>query len=108
MPLPEHAALVVAVATHVDEVEGAPFIEDAAQEALDLVTTLVGTRAASIPDGIGRRACIEVAADLFYRRSARNGIVGINSMEVTPVRIQRDPLTPAYPLLVQYLGRGIA
>lgn len=77
-------------------------------EATELVSKHVGT--ATVPAVIIDRAVLEVGADLFYRRAARNGIVSFgNGVEAASViRINRDPMTQAYPLLAPYLGLGFA
>ena len=78
------------------------YIED---NALDGVT---------VPDAILDRATLEVSADLFYRRSAPHGIVntaysGGEGMSSEPIRISRDPMAAARPLLAQWVMEfGIA
>jgi hypothetical protein len=108
MSLPTLADLKSKLPAHVDQPVADEHTDDAAAEALELATTLAGSRAEAIPVAIAMRGCLEVAADLYYRRTARNGIVGLNSLEVQPVRINRDPLTAVRPLWAPYLGPGIA
>lgn len=64
---------------------------------------------ADVPAPISDRAALEVAAELFHRRQAPNGI----SQFATPdgggaVRVARDPMVAAYPLLAPFVGRGLA
>ena len=53
------------------------------------------------------RAITEVAADLFHRRNAPNGIANAQFAGFdgapTAVRISRDPLAPAYPILRRWV-----
>ncbi len=62
----------------------------------------------TIPDAILEGAYLEVAADLFNRRQAPNGILsqqydaGMGTV-ASPIRINRDPLTPAYSLLAPWV-----
>ena len=119
MPLPALEALKTRLVSYVEAEPGID-VDEAAEEALQLVTDLILTDVdpedtetinelmARVPAPAGRRACLEVGADLYYRRMSRNGIVNINSGTVEPVRINRNPLTPAYPILRPYLGAGIA
>lgn len=78
------------------------------EEASELVERHIGT--ATVPEAIMARAVLEVGADLFYRRAARNGVVNFgNGVEAASVvRINRDPMTQAYPLLSPYVGLGFA
>lgn len=61
------------------------------------------------PTAILDRAYKEVAADLFNRRNAPNGIVNqqflnIDGVGSGPVRISRDPMAPAYKILSRWVG----
>lgn len=87
-----------------------PFVVDCTNEAIDLVTAHADTRLDRVPAAVLRRAVVEVGADLFHRRAARNGVIAFDETEVSasPVRIGRDPLAAARPLLAPYLGVGIA
>ena len=113
MPLPTAAALVPLLAEHVEWDQADAHLTSAAAEAVSLVTgkvTAAGRapdRAEAIPADIGIRACLEVGADLFYRRTARHGIAGLNGADGMPMRIQRDPLAAALPILAPWLGWGI-
>ncbi|MGX9346381.1 hypothetical protein [Microbacterium sp. KNMS] len=84
-------------------------------EATALVNRHIGaTTAASNPHGVPQtvidRAVLEVGADLFYRKAARNGVVNFgNGMEGAAVlRINRDPMSQAYAILGPYLPMGFA
>lgn len=87
-----------------------PYISQCAIEAVDMVMHYIGAEKDSIPASVFQRACVEVGADLYHRRSARNGIAGFEDTDITsaPVRINRDPLVPARPILAPYMKVGIA
>lgn len=84
------------------------FADACREEAEALVANHVGQ--AVVPDVIKARAVLEVGADLYYRRAARNGVVSFGSgiEAASVVRINRDPMTQAYPLLAPYVGPGFA
>lgn len=54
------------------------------------------------------RAYLEVGAELFHRKSTKNAVAQFAAPDGTPVRIARDPLVAAYPLLRPFLGGGFA
>lgn len=104
MPAPALAARLAAFV-------GSPptdFVGECAAAAARLVGDYIAGR--EVPGEVRDRAVIEVGADLYHRRSARNGVAGFEDTDIAPapVRINRDPLVPAYPLLARYLGWGIA
>jgi hypothetical protein len=82
------------------------FLEQCWEEAAELVTKHVG--AASVPDAIFFRATLEVGSELYNRRAAPNGIVQFADFNAPAIRIARDPMVGAYPLLRPYMGPGIA
>lgn len=85
----------------------APLIAECEESALELVTQHVG--GATVPDSVLRVAVREVGADLFHRRKSRNGVTTFAGGEgVTPIRLNRDPLTAAYPILRPYLPPALA
>ena len=82
-------------------------IADCLLEAQALVAKYVGV--AAVPAPILDRAHLEVAADLFNRRNAPNGIVnqqfamadgGVGGQAV---RVTRDPMKAAYGLLGRWV-----
>lgn len=78
--------------------EHTALIADSLSEALTLVAKYVGT--APVAEALRDRAVLEVAADLFHRRNAPNGIT--NQFDIAdgqPLRISRDPMAPAYKIL---------
>lgn len=81
-------------------------VEDAWDTAYALVTTYVG--AAEVPTVIFDRAVLEVGSELFHRKNAPNGVAQFNTFDAAPIRVARDPMVAAYPLLSPYLGPVIA
>ncbi|NNG20301.1 hypothetical protein HJ590_12100 [Naumannella sp. ID2617S] len=89
-------------------VEPSGFVAECTAEADALVTQRVGQ--ATVPASVRARAVLEVGADLWYRKQTRNGIAGFGSTEtgIQPVRIARDPMAAAEPILRPWLTPGIA
>lgn len=83
-----------------------PYLGECITEATALVGKHAGDRLPTIPEPVVDRAILEVAADLYHRRATRNGIAGFDDTEISAslVRINRDPLTPARPILAPWIG----
>jgi hypothetical protein len=84
----------------------APVVEACWDEASALVSRFVG--ASDVPAVIVRRATLEVGAELFARRSAPSGISQFQDATGGSIRLARDPMTGAYPILTPFVGMGIA
>ncbi|MCX4577945.1 hypothetical protein OHB41_33130 [Streptomyces sp. NBC_01571] len=83
-----------------------PFVEQCWTEAVALVTAYVGSQ--TVPQTILDRAALETGSELFHRRSAPNGVAQFAiSPDVAPIRVARDPMVGAYPLLKKYMVVGI-
>jgi hypothetical protein len=83
------------------------FVTACWDESVALVTKFVGT--ATVPSTVLLRARIECGSELYHRRSAPNGIAQFATLDGgSAVRVARDPMIAAYPLLVPYVGQGIA
>lgn len=82
------------------------YVEQCVAEAKEMVANHIGK--ATVPTSIVDRAELEVGAELFHRRQSRNGIAGLDGVDAAPMRIARDPMKAAAPLLAPYLGPGIA
>lgn len=54
------------------------------------------------------RAILEVAAELYHRKNTKNAVAQFASPDGSPVRIARDPMVAAYPILRQLVGGGFA
>ncbi|MDQ0645661.1 hypothetical protein [Microbacterium murale] len=77
------------------------------EQAAALISQHIG--AATVPTIITERATLEVGAELFHRRDTKNGISQFMSTDGgQALRVARDPMVAAYPLLAPYVGRGIA
>lgn len=78
-------------------------------EATELVHRFIGgeSNPFGVPTSSLERAVLEVGADLFYRRMARNGIASFEGDAIQPQRINRDPMSAAYPFLRPYLVTGL-
>lgn len=77
------------------------------EEAVELVGRYVGS--ATVPQTVLERAHLEVGSELFHRRNAPNGISQFATLDgSSAVRVARDPMVGAYPLLARYVGGGFA
>ncbi|MGJ9424732.1 hypothetical protein ACHABX_02675 [Nesterenkonia halotolerans] len=105
----DDTALVTKLAEYVqaDPSGEQAYLASCTAEAQAMVSQHTGT--ATVPDPIKARAVLEVAADLYYRRKTRNGVADFADLEgAAPIRVARDPMTAAYPLLRPYVGLGFA
>lgn len=61
------------------------------------------------PSPVLSRAALEVGAELYHRRTSRNGVAGFGESpdNFTPLRIARDPMKAAYDVLRPYLKAPI-
>ena len=83
------------------------FITQCWDEAVALVTRFIGN--AFVPQTVVDRARVEVGQELYSRRAAPNGIAQYATFEgASAIRVARDPMVGAYPLLQPYVGQGIA
>jgi hypothetical protein len=83
------------------------FVDSCWHEAIALVTKFVGT--ATVDADVLNRAYLECGSELYHRRSAPNGIAQFATLDGgSSVRVARDPMIAAYPILVPWVGQGIA
>jgi hypothetical protein len=83
------------------------FVADCWTEASALVAKFVGT--ATVNADVLNRAKIECGSELYHRRSAPNGVAQFATLDGgSAVRVARDPMIAAYPILVAWVGQGIA
>lgn len=82
------------------------FIEQCWAQAVTLVAGYVGLSV--VPADVQDRATLEVGAELFHRKSTKNGVAQFATPDGNPVRVARDPMVAAYPLLGRYVGGGFA
>lgn len=91
-----------------DLASDAAYLQECVTEGTELVTHHIG--AVPVPPSVTDRAVLEVAADLYYRRRSRNGVSVFDGPDgmPEPMRISRNPMLAAAPILAPYLGVGIA
>ena len=70
------------------------------------VVIYIGTEE-TVPEQVHDQAVLIVASELFHRRSAPNGIAQFASMDGSPIRVGKDPMTAVYPLLLPYVGYAV-
>ena len=102
------ADLTARLAAYVGDVPNDTFLQECAAQAATLISAQVGT--ATVPADILERATIEVAAELYHRRSAPNGIKNFaDGFDGTAaIRVARDAMVAARPLLAPYLPLAIS
>lgn len=84
-----------------------PYIADILQQSSALVYRHVGSSITTIDSGILDRAILECASELFHRRQAPNGIAQFGTPDGSVVRVARDPMVGAYPILAPFIRGGI-
>lgn len=88
--------------------EDADYAETSHAEAEQMVGDFIGEgNPYGVPELVVARAVLEVGADLYYRKASRNGVVQLDGVEPQTFRLNRDPMTAAYPLLRRYLVMGL-
>ena len=60
-----------------------------------------------VPEEVSRQGVLICSSELFHRRSAPNGIAQFASMDGSPIRVGKDPMTAVYPLLLPFVGYGV-
>jgi hypothetical protein len=88
--------------------EDAQYANESAAHAAVLVGNFIGEgNPFKVPDSVVALSVLEVGADLYYRKASRNGIVGLDSVEPQPFRLNRDPMAAAYAILRPFLVVGL-
>lgn len=83
------------------------FVNDCWEQAESLVNRFIGV--AVVPADVLDRAKIECGSELYHRRSAPNGIAQFATLDGgSAVRVARDPMIAAIPILQPFVGLGIA
>lgn len=89
-----------------------PFLAECTAEAEALVdqhvTGNLRAGVAALPPVIRARAVLEVGADLYNRRAARNGVAGFDGESMAPVRVRNDPMGACYATLRPWLKPALA
>ena len=65
--------------------------------------SIVVTDPVAIPLEIVDRATLECSSELYHRRNAPNGVAQFATFDGPPIRVARDPMVGAYPILNRYL-----
>jgi len=81
------------------------FIERCFDDATELVNDYVGET--YIPEAKLALAILKTGGELYSQRDAPGGISQFSDMNANPIRVARDPLTAAKPILRKYVT-GIA
>jgi hypothetical protein len=94
------------VAANDDSTDDDVFIQSCIDEATDMVVAFIGT--ATVPDSGKDRAILETVSELFHRRQAPSGVQQFAAFDGGPiVRVARDPMVGAYPILGRYMVIGL-
>jgi len=83
--------------------EDTAFVTSCLSTAKDLVDDFVGD--SEVPTSILERCYLAVGSELFHVRNAPNAISQYSGD--SPIRIARDPMVAARPLLQQYVVFGV-
>jgi|GEM_PF-957498 len=86
----------------------AGYIQACLDEAMALVDNECGTASEQVPDAVLDRAYIEVGSELYNRQSAPNGISQFTAGDGSAIRVARDPMVAARPMLAPFLPGGFA
>ena len=81
------------------------FLTDCLTESAALVTTYIGD--SKVPVSVMDNAVLQVASELFNRRSAPGGVSQFAAFDGTPMRVGNDPMRSVYALLDRYSMRGV-
>ena len=98
---------------------GASDVEaDFVEACWDLATALVlkelgedeieGEESAGVPQVAVDQATLLCGSELYHRKNAPNGIAQFTTPDGTPIRVARDPMVAARPILAPFLTGGFA
>jgi hypothetical protein len=85
--------------------EDSDFVEAALDAGHALVDKYKGV--VELPSDLHNIAILVCASEIFHRRSAPNGIAQFATMDGSPIRMGKDPMTAVYPLLLPYVNYGV-
>lgn len=108
LPKEQGDKLASALGRYVGDVPRTDYLKECISVAWLSVNHFVGT--AVIPPYILDRAVLEVAAELYHRKNAPNGIKSYSDAfdGASAIRVARDALVAARPLLTPYMPLPIA
>jgi hypothetical protein len=81
------------------------YIQECLDEATALVEAFIGS--ATVPDVAKDRAVLETLSELYHRRNAPNGLSQFAGYDGQAVRVARDPMVGAYPILGRFMVIGL-
>ena len=84
--------------------DDADFVQKCYDDASALVLSYVGS--ADVAEQLLNGAILETGSELFHRRNAPMGVSQYAAFDGSAIRIARDPLTPAYPILARAMVTG--
>ena len=96
---------VAQLQAYVGTKEEGTFIQSCLTSADLMVKNYIGT--AAVPTTIKDQAVLITASEMFHRRSAPNGVAQFASLDGSPVRIAKDPMNAAYPLLLPFAKTAV-
>lgn len=108
LPKEQGDKLASALGRYVGDVPRTDYLKECISVAWLSVNHFVGT--AVIPPYILDRAVLEVAAELYHRKNAPNGIKSYADAfdGASAIRVARDALVAARPLLTPYMPLPVA
>ncbi len=86
--------------------ETGDFIESCLSAGNALVGNYIG-EVDTVPNEVHNQAILICASELFHRRSAPNGIAQFASLDGSPMRVAKDPMSSVYPLLLPFVTWGV-
>lgn len=86
--------------------ESGDFITGCLNSGKSLVENYIG-EVTTVPNHVEDQSVLIAASELFHRRSAPNGIAQFATMDGSPIRMGKDPMSAVYPLLQPYVGWGL-
>lgn len=123
MALPTIDDLVTATGKYVNTVPASnEFVRESVLEAVDYIddrypaqttTQIVDGYAVEVTSPAGVRISlykgeiVRLSADLFWRRQAQNGVVGVNAMDGSAIRVAQDPFAASDKRTQRWGGLGI-
>lgn len=86
--------------------ETGDFIESCLSAGNALVGNYIG-EVDTVPNEVHNQAILICSSELFHRRSAPQGIAQFASMDGSPMRVAKDPMSSVYPLLLPFVSWGV-
>ena len=81
------------------------FVEECWDGAVAFVDRFIGDQ--TIPVSVRELAILKCGAEMFNQKAAKNGVMNQAGYDGSPVRIARDPMVAAYPVLAPWVVWGI-